>query len=242
MIGDENFFYVKSNITPIFLGIICGNIAALIIRPLFRKLVFKKRKLTVNSLSISGIALSFIFLIIYYYLHITISFNIYSWIIIVISCVYLISYYIIRKKFFIDKIRKNEKIHFSDMVFSETKKNYLRIFQNRNTKLILKGKQQVSAEEFTLKIKKENKLSLRIFKYSKLITIALVIITSIPEILTGTIFDTVIFILAYSFVSFLIYKHWVKNMSRVEELKKELLDECDRLDVTLIDYLKNEEK
>ncbi|MGN0291289.1 MAG: DUF1048 domain-containing protein [Lachnospiraceae bacterium] len=197
-LGDEPILAMNTDIVPIIIGVVCGSLWGLIARIMIKMNLFSSDKISMRKIDRCGIVVCFISGIVSGVMNSSFGWEIgiKVWQVMAVSGGYLIIYYLLRKIYDRkSKSVKQEKIKLWDFVIQDMPDAMNERYEKHNRKLVKKGKEPLTKEEFTQFLKKENKKGQKIDKYGWLIYIVIIGSGAVLVTLWGaTWYDILIFL------------------------------------------------
>ncbi len=241
--SSRPFWEIKSNGMPLLLGTILGILISSILGIVFKRLMFRWKKVSMKLYYVVLFISTICFVSLSVLLSEKYSLTVYNWIVIMIAGVYLLIYYIARRLFF-NKPRENrEKIKPSDLVIEQMPESLMMSYVKKNDRRLKRGKEPMTPEEYTQKIRKDNNMERLLNRGIWLIYLAIVSGITIIVSFDSTVMDTIIFACLCGGIWFSLYYFLVVRLSmKAANYRKQILDECEEQDITILEYCKAEKK
>ena len=249
-------FQAKSNLFPYLLGVLAGYIGIVLIWSLMRPVMFKSKKIKVYYAGMILLVIAVCIAAIIFSNQYEISVP--AYITILFSFGYIVIYYIVRaiwryKKYGTvhkqKEIRSDYEIHsLKDAISIDIEislpKELVKRYEKINKRLVKRGKQELTPEQFMDKIRKEDAAIPKIWRVMKYFFLVIVLVCVIASHFAGEngIIGTIIFAVMLTLCETFIYKLCKKAAYAGMNQKEKVLDECERLGVNIVEYVKDEKK
>ena len=248
--GDKDFNLLRAttNISGYLLGLMCGAVVLLINNIVAKPFMFKWKK---NSVIIYEIVLFVVMVVTvlgFCFLGENMEFNIPLLPILVISGAYILIYKIVQVRLRYKKYSTiwKRKEPFYESWLGSVKNNVkvqlpgelVKRYNNINKRRACRGKELMTPDEYTEKIRKENKQSdifgIILVTFISLMVLGMVIDSMIHEsIIDGIILGALLCIVEIPISSFFL---------KTTKYRKKLIAECEKQGITLIEYAEKQQK
>lgn len=231
---ETSFMEIKSDVMPILGGFLFGSVLSLFLAAVFRTVMFRSKKINMRLYNITlllGVVVccgSSIVVASELYI------NIYIWVLFLVSAIYLIIYYVMKKLFF-SELQKPQKIRFTDKIIEEMPEAWYKRMDKKNKRRINKGKEPMSALEFTYLLQKEHRFDKGIKIGSWGILVALYVGFGIAVGIESEPVDTLIFLIILAII-FIPTGFWFRGINHLTMWQKNTLDYCVQQEIDVFSY------
>lgn len=245
---------VTSDIAPYIISVLLGNIVGIIVLSLFRKVMFRYKKLSFNIVSLLVLIFSVsISLVCYYQLNEYYSKYVTAIWVAVICALYIIGYqaYIWRRRYkiygSISKSKEEKERTFagivkdiiddSDMAKDELLNVIEKKYNRMNRRRMKKGQPEVTYAEFQEKFLKENNLLKNERKYMAVFYAVIVITSTLGVLQESEPADALIFGAILTILETLIWRGIYGVQRKTVAKRFALAQECERRNITIMDII-----
>lgn len=257
-------FQSTSNLFPYMCGLIGGQIGIWLIDILIKPIIFRSKRVKVKSYHIGIVVIIVIVLISSTFFADRYEVNVPQYITILISFLYITIYsvtkYVKRYKKY-GTLRKRKEIR-SDFEIASIKdltkqslqslevsmqKELVKRYEKKNKRLVKRGKQEMTPEQFMEILRKENKKTKKLWKRMRYFYAAIVIVLVVVNYFMDKsgVADLLIFAGILTVIEIFVYKMCKSAAFSGIKAKEKILDECERLGINIVEYVqddKNESK
>ena len=248
--GDEDFnlWRETTDVSGYLVGLMCGGAVLLINNVIFKPFIFKWKKNSAAIYDIVCFMVTMVLIIVFCVLGEDKEFNIPLLPILVISGAYILIYKIVQVRLRYKKYSTiwKRKEPFYESWLGSVKNNVkvqlpgelVKRYNNINKRRACRGKELMTPDEYTEKIRKENKQSdifgIILVTFISLMVLGMVIDSMIHEsIIDGIILGALLCIVEIPISSFFL---------KTTKYRKKLIAECEKQGITLIEYAEKQQK
>lgn len=248
--SETSVFRASSNILPYLIGILVGIIGTFLVDIVVRPLMFKlkKVKVIIYYIGILFVQIILIFIGVTFVDYYEISVLMFP--VIIISFGYIVIYLAIRsvrryKQY--GTVRKPklvesdyDKVSLKKSIEISLPNELVKKFEKKNKRLAGRGKPEITPEQFMMDIRKEDSKTVKMWEIMKYVYALFVIIPVVMDYFVSEsgIIDSLIFMCILAVTEFCIYRGCKKVSSAGVDAREKLIDECERLGVNIIEYVK----
>lgn len=236
---ETSIMEIRSNIMPVLIGALIGIVLSFFWAAIFKTVMFRYKKINMKlyniTLIIGSLTLCICTILVTNEFHI----NVLDWELLLITGIYLVVYYVVKKLFFSDYI-KPQKIRFADSVIEGMPRAWRKRMERKNKRLIKKGKDPMTALEFTRLLQKEHRFDkwLRIGSWGFLIV--LYVGFGIAVGVDSKPLDTLIFLIIL-FVAYIPLGLFYRGFGRLNIWQKKTLDHCCEMETDIFSYIEQQQ-
>jgi|GEM_PF-4891234 hypothetical protein len=147
---------IRSNIMPVLIGGLIGMVLSFFWAAIFKTIMFRYKKINMKLFNITLLLVSLTLCVCTTLVTNGFHINVLDWELVLVIGVYLVIYYVVKKVFFSDCV-KPQKVRFSDRVIEGMPRAWRNRMEKKNKRLIKKGKDPMTALEFTHLLQKEHR-------------------------------------------------------------------------------------
>lgn len=248
--NDVSIFRASSNVLPYLIGILVGIIGAFLVDIIVRPLMFKTKKVKVICyyIGILLLQITLIFIGVTFVVYHEISVIMFP--VIVISFGYIVIYLAIRsvrryKQY--GTVRKPklvesdyDKVSLKKSIEIALPNELVKKYEKKNKRLAERGKPEITPEQFMNDIRKEDSKTVKMWKIMRYVYAMFVIVPAVTDYFVSEsgIIDSLIFMCILAVTEFFIYRACKKVSDAGVDAREKLVNECERLGVNIIEYVK----
>lgn len=248
--NDVSIFRASSNVLPYLIGILVGIIGAFLVDIIVRPLMFKTKKVKVICyyIGILLLQITLIFIGVTFVVYHEISVIMFP--VIVISFGYIVIYLAIRsvrryKQY--GTVRKPklvesdyDKVSLKKSIEIALPNELVKKYEKKNKRLAERGKPEITPEQFMNDIRKEDSKTVKMWKIMRYVYAMFVIVPAVTDYFVSEsgIIDSLIFMCILAVTEFFIYRACKKVSDAGVDAREKLMNECERLGVNIIEYVK----